>query len=75
MKARVTSVDVSSKTITLSALSHIVAMTEPKSSLQVGESFANVKVERLIYGKSFLVRVGKDQLAFLHKSNVKEVEE
>jgi len=75
VKARVISVEVSSKTVTLSMLPHIVGLKTQKPSCKVGETFKDVKVEKLVYGKSFLVRIGKDQLAFMHKTNVKEVAE
>lgn len=65
----------SSKKITLSLLPHIIELKSQSGVTKVGQAFQNVKVEKLIFGKSFLVHLGKGLLAFLHKSNVKEAEE
>lgn len=75
VKARVISTDVASKTVTLSLLPHIVALKPQSPTTKIGETFKDVKVEKQIFGNSFLVRLGKDQLAFLHKSNTKEADD
>lgn len=75
VKARVISSDVASKTITLSMLPHIVALKPQTPTTKVGETFKEVKVEKQIFGNSFLVRLAKDQLAFLHKTNTREADD
>ena len=75
VKARIISTDVASKTVTLSMLSHIVNLKPIVPAYKVGESFKDVKVDKLIFGNSFLIRLAKDQLGFLHKSNSKEADE
>ena len=74
VKARIISVEVSSKTVTLSMLPHIINLKAQTKTCKIGETFSDAKVEKLIYGKSFLIRL-KDQFGFLHKSNIKNAEE
>lgn len=60
VKARVISTDVASKTVTLSMLTHIVSLKPIVPAYKVGESFKEVKVDKLIFGNSFLIRLSKD---------------
>ena len=68
VKARVTAHDVSSKTTTLSLLSHIVNL-QPKVLSELGTVFEKAKVQKLLYGGSYLVKIG-NAVAFLHKSHL-----
>lgn len=43
--------------------------------MKVGAVFKNVRVEKKIYGSSFLVRLDKTTSGFLHKSHIKEWEQ
>ena len=68
VKARVTAHDVESKTTTLSLLSHIVNL-QPKVLSELGTVFEKAKVQKLLYGGSYLVKIG-NTVAFLHKSHL-----
>ena len=74
LQARVIYTDVASKAVGLSLLPELLSLTyQPKVS--VGEVFNKVTVEKQVYGNSFLVRLNKDTVGFLHKSHIKEWQE
>lgn len=79
VQARVISVDASSKTITLSLLPSIISLTTNPLvyEVKIGQIFQNVKVEKILYGSSFLVNLGHGGKGFLHKSHclVEQAEE
>jgi hypothetical protein len=78
VQARVISHDFATKSTGLSLLPHIVQMTAPKQTCHVGASFSKVKVAKLAYGGSYLLKLPEphdSQMAFLHKSHLPGAEQ
>lgn len=70
LQARVISHDISSKKTGLSLLPHITQMTKVGfSDVSVGQVFEKVKVDKVMYGDSFQVKLGPKVTGFLHKMN------
>lgn len=75
LRARVISTDISTKTSTLTLLPHLMSF-ESQVAPRIGKSYSNVKVEKVVFGSSFLLRLDKDRVGFLHKSHIdQDVEE
>lgn len=74
LRARVISTDIANKTSTLSLLPHLIDF-KSVHSIQVGKTFTTAKVEKLAFGSSFLVRLDKETVGFLHKSQIPQEEE
>ena len=70
VQARVISVDIAQKNATLSLQPHLLNMTPCIVPVHVGQVFENVKVERNVYGSSFIVKLTESTEAFLHKSHI-----
>jgi len=52
---------------------HVLSFKAAKIGVEVGETFEKVKVDRVVYGGSYLVKLNETVSAFLHKSHVNEV--
>ena len=81
VQARILTVDTITKTMTLSLKDHIVEWNSHKNmnpelmKLQVGQVFANAKVQKLVYGGSYIVNFpdsGSTIQGFLHKIHTSE---
>ncbi len=74
---RVTHVSVAKKNIGLSALTHITNLycenILEKNKL-VDNLFKNVKLDQELFGGSFLVNITENQIGFIHKKNIGEVD-
>ena len=75
LQARVISQDVAGKKTTLSLLPKFIQLESQKKKFKVGEIFEDVKVEKIIFGNSFLIKLRDDLKGFLHKSNIPKEEE
>ena len=70
VQARVISVDPALKRICLSMCQHIVDLKPFENVPHVGQMFSDVKVEAIVFGSSFIVRLGPKLTGFLHKSHI-----
>jgi hypothetical protein len=50
-------------------LPHILSMTK-KELVELGASFQKVKVQNVVYGGSYQIKLTETQSAFLHKSHL-----
>ena len=75
LQARVISQDVAGKKTTLSLLPQIIQLESKKRKCKVGEIFEDVKVDKILFGNSFLIKLGDDLKGFLHKSNIPKEDE
>jgi hypothetical protein len=52
-------------------LPHILEMkTDQKSLSKIGETFDDVKVDKIVFGSSFFVKLTSKIMGFLHKSHI-----
>ena len=52
-----------------------MSLQNKKRACKVGEIFEDVKVEKILYGGSFLIKLNDSLHGFLHKSNIPKDEE
>jgi ribosomal protein S1 len=58
IQPRVISQDVASKTTALTLLPSLLSLTETQDPVSVGTTFKKVKVERRLFGGSYLIKLG-----------------
>ena len=52
-----------------------MSLQNKKRACKVGEIFEDVKVEKILYGGSFLIKLNDSLHGFLHKSNIPKEDE
>ena len=75
LQARVISHDIAGKKTSLSLLPSMLALEPHEKKCNVGEIFDDVKVDKIIFGSSFLINLKDGLTGFLHKSNIPKDEE
>ena len=52
-----------------------MSLQNKKRACKIGEIFEDVKVEKILYGGSFLIKLNDSLHGFLHKSNIPKEDE
>lgn len=73
--AVVISQDISSKATALTLKPSLLKLEEQKKSCEIGQLYSQVKVEKKVYGNSYLIRLDSHTVGLLHKSNIPKPEE
>ena len=75
VQAMVISQDIASKATALTLLPQLLKLEPQKQTCSIGQLYSQVKVEKKVYGNSYLVRLDSTTLGLLHKSNIPKLED
>jgi ribosomal protein S1 len=75
VQALVISQDIASKATALTLLPQLLKLEPQKQTCSVGQLFSQVKVEKKVYGNSYIIRLDSTTQGLLHKSNIPKIED
>lgn len=70
LTAMVISQDIASKATALTALPSLLKLESQSTNCTVGQLYTQVKVEKKVYGNSYLIRLDHSLMGLLHKTQI-----